>query len=121
SNGVAVPRAAAPPQAPAVPVSAPAPVTVPRSSRRNSDELDVLIRARYPVIYVVSWEEERVEQQLARIAATRNKKLYVWTCTQGIVRSGSEPQSAKSGSGNTTDPVSALDTIMSHVEPAIYL
>ena len=29
-------------------------------------KLEVLIRARYPLLYVVSWEEERVEQQLAR-------------------------------------------------------
>src|SRR5205085_9077977 len=107
--------------APKAVVPAPAPPPVVRAGRRAVDELDVLIRARYPVIYVTTWEEERVEQQLSRIAASRNKKLYVWTCTQGIVRSGSEPQSAKSGSGNTTDPVSALDTIMSHVEPAIYL
>jgi AAA+ superfamily predicted ATPase len=85
------------------------------------DELDVLIRARYPVIYVVTWEEERVEQRLAKIAEARKKKLYVWTCTQGIVRAGSEPQTAKSGSGNTADPLAALDAVLGHVEPAIYL
>jgi adenylate kinase family enzyme len=85
------------------------------------DELDVLVRARYPIIYVVTYEEERVEQHLAQIAAARNKKLFVWTCTQGVVRSGSEPQSSKSGSGSTSDPLTALDTVLSHVEPAIYL
>ena len=81
----------------------------------------MLIRARYPIIYAVSWEEERVEQMLSSIAASRNKKLYIWTCTQGIVRAGSEPQSSKSGSGNTTDPLAALDAVLTHVEPAIYL
>jgi AAA+ superfamily predicted ATPase len=86
-----------------------------------ADELEVLIRARYPVIYVVSWEEERVEKELARIAATRNKKFHVWTCTQGIVRYGAEPQRTKGGSGNTADPLSALDAVLQHVEPAIYL
>ena len=100
--------------------AAPSSSTVPRGPRAI-DELDVLIRARYPIIYVVTWEEERVEQQLARIATTRNKKLFVWTCTQGIVRAGSEPQSSKSGSGSTSDPLAALDTILSHVEPALYL
>ena len=84
-------------------------------------ELEVLIRARYPIIYVVSWEEERVEKLLADISAARNKKFYVWTCTQGIVRHGSEPQRAKSGTGTTTDPLSALDAVLQHVEPAIYL
>ncbi|HEY2588915.1 MAG TPA: AAA family ATPase [Tepidisphaeraceae bacterium] len=85
------------------------------------DELEVLIRARYPIIYVISWEEERVEKQLAQIAAARNKKFHVWTYTQGIVRYGAEPQRTKSGSGSTTDPLSALDAVLQHVEPAIYL
>jgi AAA+ superfamily predicted ATPase len=85
------------------------------------DELEVLIRARYPIIYVLSWEEERVANQLAQIAASRGKKFHVWTYTQGIVRFGSEPQRAKSGTGSTTDPLSALDAVMQHVEPAIYL
>ena len=85
------------------------------------DELEVLIRARYPIIYVVSWEEERVEKELDQIATARNKKFYVWTYTQGIVRYGSEPQRAKSGTGSTTDPLAALDTVLQHVEPAIYL
>jgi AAA+ superfamily predicted ATPase len=86
-----------------------------------ADELEVLIRARYPVIYVVSWEEERVEKELARVAAARNKKFHVWTCTQGIVRYGAEPQRTKGGSGNTADPLSALDAVLQHVEPAISL
>lgn len=81
----------------------------------------MLIRARYPIIYVISWEEERVEKQLAQIAAARNKKFHVWTYTQGIVRYGAEPQRTKSGSGSTTDPLSALDAVLQHVEPAIYL
>ena len=110
ANGNGKPIAAAPPPSSTAP-----------QRQRIVDELDVLIRARYPIIYVVSFEEERVEQQLARIATARNKKLFVWTCTQGIVRSGSEPQATKSGSGSTTDPLAALDTILGHVEPAIYL
>jgi AAA+ superfamily predicted ATPase len=88
---------------------------------RCQDELEVLIRARYPIIYVVSWEEERVAQQLNAIAAKRNKKLYVWTYTQGIVKFGAEPQRAKSGSGSTSDPLAALDAVLAQVEPAIYL
>src|SRR5687767_2354919 len=50
-------------------------------------EMDILIRARYPIIYVVTWEEERVERCLREIAAARNKNLFVWTITQGIVKS----------------------------------
>ncbi|MBC7966233.1 MAG: hypothetical protein H7Z17_09950, partial [Fuerstia sp.] len=95
-------------------------VDVPRATTPQQ-ELDVLIRARYPIVYVVSWEEERVERCLRKIAEARNKKLFVWTITQGIVRSGAEPTRTKTGGNNTTDPVLALDAVVDQVEPAIYL
>ncbi|MFM7516202.1 MAG: hypothetical protein ACKO3V_04615 [Pirellula sp.] len=41
-----------------------------------TQEIDVLIRARYPIIYVSTWEEERVEQSLRQIAAARKKQLF---------------------------------------------
>jgi AAA+ superfamily predicted ATPase len=91
-----------------------------RQRLEAKDDLEVLIRARYPIIYVVTWEEERVERCLREIAEKRDKKLFVWTVTQGIVKSGAEPQRTKSG-GGTTDPLAALDTVIHEVEPAIYL
>ena len=99
------------------------PVAPVAASREHSpqQELDVLIRARYPIVYVVSWEEERVERCLRKIAEARNKKLFVWTVTQGLVRSGTEPTRTKGGSNSTTDPIAALDAVVDQVEPAIYL
>ncbi len=99
---------------PAIPTDAP---------RQHSpqQELDVLIRARYPIVYVVSWEEERVERCLRGIAEARNKKLFVWTITQGLVRSGAEPLRTKGGSNSTTDPIAALDAVVDQLDPAIYL
>jgi AAA+ superfamily predicted ATPase len=85
------------------------------------DELEILIRARYPIIYVVTWEEERLEQRLAAIARKRNKQFYVWTYTQGITKHGAQPQRTKSGSGTTSDPLAALDAVLAQVEPTIYL
>ena len=32
-------------------------------------ELEVLIRAKYPMIYLLSWEERRVEAMLGRVSA----------------------------------------------------
>ena len=84
-------------------------------------EIDVLIRARYPIIYVTTWEEERVERCLREIATARNKKLFVWTITQGITKSGSDPQQAKAGAGSTSDPLAALDAVINQVDPAIFL
>lgn len=93
----------------------------PPAAKRPADELEVLIRARYPIIYVVTWEEERLEARLAEIARRRNKTFHVWTCSQGIVKYGGETQRAKSGPGSTCEPVAALDAVIAHVDPAIFL
>jgi AAA+ superfamily predicted ATPase len=85
------------------------------------DDLEVLIRARYPIIYVVTWEEERLEQRLLEIAKKRNKTLHIWTCSQGLFQFGAEPQRSKTGSGNTCDPVAGLDAVLGYVEPGIFL
>jgi AAA+ superfamily predicted ATPase len=91
------------------------------TTKRPPDELEVLIRARYPIIYVVTWEEERLEQRLLEIAKKRNKTLHIWTCSQGVVQFGTEPQRGKTGGGSTCDPVAGLDAVLSYVEPGIFL
>src|SRR5579862_1039157 len=48
-------------------------------------ELDILIRAKYPIVYIVSWEEARVEEALRRVCAPLNRTLHTWTITQGMV------------------------------------
>jgi AAA+ superfamily predicted ATPase len=99
------------------------PAQAPSSSavKQSRDELEVLIRARYPIIYVVTWEEERLEQRLLEIAKKRNKTLHVWTCSQGMVQFGADPQRGKGGSGSTCDPVAGLDAVLAYVEPGIFL
>ncbi len=131
------PVKAADPRSATVPAAAPSPATAsaasPAAVRRPrtemaaprqlspSEELETLIRARYPIIYVVSWEEERVERCLREIADRREKSLFVWTITEGIVKSGTAPQRAKAGGGSTADPLAALDAVIQQVGPAIYL
>jgi AAA+ superfamily predicted ATPase len=91
------------------------------AQKRPPDELEVLIRARYPIIYVVTWEEERLERRLDEIARRRNKTFHVWTCSQGIVKFGADPQRPKAGAGSTCDPIGGLDAVLAHVDPAIFL
>ncbi len=88
-------------------------------SERVQAELEVLIRARYPVIYVVSWEERRVEEQLREFAAKRNKQLYCWSVTAGLTKPSAGPESPQ---GKTlADPIEALSAVIEHKEPSIYL
>jgi len=49
-----------------------------------SKEIEVLIRAKYPILYVVSWEERRVEQAITTVCKNLNRTLYTWTVTQGM-------------------------------------
>ncbi len=34
---------------------------------KASEEIEVLIRAKYPILYIVSWEERRVEQTVSSV------------------------------------------------------
>ncbi len=48
-------------------------------------ELDILIRARYPLVYLVTPEEDRALAEISHIAESQSfKPLYVWAVTQGF-------------------------------------
>ncbi|MBI3910921.1 MAG: AAA family ATPase [Armatimonadetes bacterium] len=78
-------------------------------------ELETLIRARYPLIYIVSWEEKRVEDALRQISANRGKRMYVWTITQGMVLSPT------ASDDRTRSPLSALDFVLQCQDPALFV
>lgn len=63
-----------------------------------SREIEVLIRAKYPLLYVVSWEEARVVKTLEGICAKLKRKTHTWSVTQGlrppIERPGARPSPA---------------------------
>ena len=47
-------------------------------------ELEVLIRAKYPIVYVTTWEERRVEEAVKQIAEKLSRKVHTWSVTQGM-------------------------------------
>lgn len=47
-------------------------------------EIEVLIRAKYSILYIVSWEERRVEEALAGICTNLKRTLHTWSVTQGM-------------------------------------
>ncbi|HWE23702.1 MAG TPA: AAA family ATPase [Myxococcales bacterium] len=51
-------------------------------------DLDTLIRARYPLIYLVSWEEQRLDGILQDLAVQHGKVLFAWSVTRGLRRVG---------------------------------
>lgn len=89
------------------------------STLQRVDELNILTRAKYPIIYIVSWEERRIEDMLRQVAIDRRKKLYGWTLTNGIAPLDviqHEPVDP-----STRDPLNALDFVARSQEAAIFV
>lgn len=86
-----------------------------------SQEIETLIRARYPILYVVTSEENRVLEMIGEIAAQRQKKVFEWSYSTGIVPAGTSIQSQKHRNAATRDPLAALDQVIEQVEPAIFV
>lgn len=84
-------------------------------------EIETLIRARYPIIYIISSEEMRVQNLVMEIAKKRQKKAFEWSYSTGIVPAGTSIQSQKTRSPATKDPLMALDQVIEMVEPAIFI
>lgn len=86
-----------------------------------AQEIETLIRARYPILYVVTAEESRVQELIVGIAQRRQKRVFEWSASTGIVPAGTSIQSQKHRNAPTKDPLLALDQVIDQVEPAIFL
>src|SRR5438876_1348567 len=86
-----------------------------------AQEIETLIRARYPILYIVSAEEARVQDLVVDIAARRQKKVYEWSVNTGVGPAGTSIQSQKHRNAPTKDPLLALDQVIDQVEPALFV
>ena len=90
--------------------------------RRVDKDIEHLMRARYPLIYILSSEEKRVEKSIADVLHAREReksyktKIYTWSITEGV-RLGKEPQ------GDSKDPLKALRFVVEakHDERAVFI
>jgi SpoVK/Ycf46/Vps4 family AAA+-type ATPase len=81
-------------------------------------EIDTLIRAGYPIIYIVSWEEERVAALLHQIAKMQEKPFYSWTLSQGVRDAkGRRPR----GATRLENPAAVLNHVIRAKEDALYV
>jgi len=70
------------------------------------DEFDLLLRARYPLAYIATLEEERVERAIAEVASKRgNRAVYTWDFVDGYQGNANDAGAAKS------NPLLALEQI----------
>ena len=80
-------------------------------------QLELLIRARYPLIYLVTWEEARVHDLLETVAKNHGKQLFEWSIHRGLRRVGGSRSAIEPEP--VTDPVKTLDAIGKLGEPAL--
>src|SRR6516165_6504885 len=99
-----------------VPQTAERPVASPRRPRFVG-ELDTLIRARYPLVYLVSSEEGRVEELLRDIARGHGKSLIGWSAVRGLHRL--DETRGVPLPGETEEPYAALQALRGLQEPAL--
>jgi SpoVK/Ycf46/Vps4 family AAA+-type ATPase len=81
----------------------------------SSDEIEVLVRAKYPLIYIVSPEEARVEREVKQIAMRRGRKFVTWSITEGFI--GSEGDNFT----DSKDPLKALEEILKFESQAFFI
>ncbi len=81
-------------------------------------KIDILIRARYPLIYLVSWEETRILEKLKEMAEARRKRLFLWSITRGIFLPEDDPSKVDEA---TRDPLNALTYVEKTTDPALFV
>jgi len=86
----------------------------------DARQIDVLIRARYPILYVISWEESRVMAALRELVAQQNKRFWVWSETMGL-QSGSLGTAPAAPDEGSRDPLRVLEAIRTATEPSVFL
>ncbi len=79
-----------------------------------------LLKARFPLLYIPTWEEERVISSISRIVSNEStikttRKLMTWSVTSGLIGDG------QAGKEETKAPLKALELIEKHAEPAIFV
>ncbi len=83
-------------------------------------ELNILVQAQYPLIYLITPEEERAEHAVAKIAKDHAdyKRVFVWTVTRGMVEYGQPRQGTQH---NTVSPEAAIEWTIRQKEGGIYI
>ena len=80
-------------------------------------ELDLCIRSRFPLVCIVSHEEERILEQVQQLCESRGNKLYCWDHADYYQQLSGEPNNLPSA----RDPVTALEAIDKTEEAAVFL
>jgi ATP-dependent 26S proteasome regulatory subunit len=79
--------------------------------------LDIYIRARYPLLWMVTPEEERALAELESLAKQQRKRILWWSATTGL----SNPAQPNRSDAGKRDPLTLLSTILEDGEACIWV
>jgi SpoVK/Ycf46/Vps4 family AAA+-type ATPase len=85
------------------------------------EQIDELVRARYTLLYVVTWEEQRARELLAQVASKQQKALFEWSITDGLHRISSGVNGASEAPKRQRDVLAVLNEILQADASAIYV
>lgn len=90
------------------------------AERKFEKTIANLLRARFPYLYISSWEESRVLSLIGSVAKNAElirttRKVFEWSLTEGLADSG------KSTGEDTKSALKALEFIERCQEPAIFV
>lgn len=86
-------------------------------SRKMVQKISRGLKSRHPLIYVLGWEEERIERLLSLVASSyygEDDRLLIWSSTRGFTKDGETVEAI-------TDPTAALNHIANEPRPLIYV
>jgi len=80
------------------------------------EDLSLLLQSRYPILYVETYDEERLRQRLAQGARSIGFSSYTWSVSGGLICEGARPSSP-----DACEPLAVLAAIRGIAWPAIFL
>ena len=81
------------------------------------NELDLYIRARYPLLWVVTSEEERALGEIEAVAKSQRKRMWVWSMTTGLANVALPNQADKT----KRDPLALLSSVLDEAEAGLWV
>ena len=59
-----------------------------REPKEHLKAIKFLMVANLPIIYISSWEEDRVGAAISEISEDLKKQVVSWSCTEGLIKDG---------------------------------
>jgi hypothetical protein len=85
---------------------------VPSQAQKLAAELELLVRARFSVIQLISTEEHRAINILSQVARNRGQRLWIWSRTDGMISPAQKDPALVRLDGEKKDPAQALDWVL---------